>query len=311
MNTAAFTDFPLKGVIGIIDTSVDLLEKARQSKLQCVEVRADLLMTAGLSESQVFDLVNRVKRANLSCLLTLRHKDQGGTFNGAEDERVAFCLKAFEAGADIIDLEHGTASSEAMLAAGKPVILSYHNFERMLSATELDELTQRMEAQSPAAVKIIPTGQTLDDAASMLSWLDSASACRRIGFAMGEAGAYSRVTALALGSPVTYASFGEPVAPGQVAIETLLHEFQCMDMNKQTRFIAAICDIESPIKQLHSNAELAAVLQRVRASKTQAANSTDSDCVVLPFSSDDENALESIGEVLAIDEIVKVQISSS
>jgi len=191
--TKAQTAFPLHGVIGIVDSSEKQLELALESQLSCVEVRADLLKTAGLDNDALLALVSAVKSAGLACLFTLRHADQGGTFAAAETERMDICKRALDAGADIIDLEHGTESSKVLLKDSVPMILSYHNFNAMLSAEELSNLSQEMEVQAPAAIKIIPTGKSLTDAVTMLKWVAAASdQVRRIGFTMGGEGATSR-----------------------------------------------------------------------------------------------------------------------
>jgi len=246
------TAFPLSGVIGIVDSSVSQLDLAQQYGLRCVEIRADLLATtAGMPNNEVLTLIKTAKADGLACLYTLRHADQGGTFTGSEDERVERCTQALKAGADIIDLEHGTNSAKAMLENSVPMILSYHNFRRMIDAAELAELSDAMEAQAPLAVKIIPTGQSMGDAAQMMSWVgDAGGDIKRIGFAMGPDGATSRILGLTRGCPVTYASFGEPVAPGQVDINLLVERYQCMNMSTDTVVEALIGDDASVEKYI-------------------------------------------------------------
>ncbi len=247
-------EFPLSGVIGIVDTAASLLQEAVQRELQCVEIRADLLRSAGLGDEAVLTLVRDAKAAGLACLFTLRHQDQGGTFTAAETERVAFCKKALDAGADIIDLEYGTEAADEMLLSEVPVILSYHNFEGMLSQAELHELSHSMEAKKPAAVKIIPTGHSLADAATMLEWVSAASqSIQRIGFTMGSDGSYSRILTCAHGAPISYASFGEPVAPGQIDIDDMLQRYRIMDMSPQSRIVALVGGDEQVQSYLASN----------------------------------------------------------
>lgn len=219
------------------------IELALELKLRCVEVRADLLRTAGLSDDELLSVIVAAKSAGLACLYTLRHADQGGTFDAPESERVALCTEALNAGADIIDLEHGTEAASIMLQLSAPMILSYHNFQAMLNAEELTVLSSAMENQAPAAIKIIPTGYSIKDAATMLAWVGAASGnVRRIGFTMGSDGATSRVLTLAQGAPITYASFGKPVAPGQIDITRLLNRYKCMHMSSDTKIVALLGD---------------------------------------------------------------------
>ncbi len=289
-------DFPLTGVIGIVDSSVSQLELAQQFGLHCVEIRADLLHSgAGMSDNDVLTVISAAKVAGLACLYTLRHEDQGGTFNGSEDQRVARCKQALEAGADMIDLESGTDAAIDMLQSNAPLILSYHNFDSMLGATELAKLSAEMEAQTPAAVKIIPTGQSLADAAMMMAWVRGAgSEVKRIGFSMGADGALGRVLALTCGSPITYASFGAPVAPGQVDISMLIERYKCMSMTVDTRVTALIGD-DASIEQFYADQK----------SKSDSVDTTIGN-VCVAFTIADASAVEKWQKELNISEIIRL-----
>lgn len=243
MNT--LTNFPLSGVIGVVADSLDEIDLAVNHKLQCVEIRADLLLDKRLSLSELMLGIGKCREAGLSCLLTLRHPDQGGRFEGSESERIDINRQALQAGADVIDLEWGTEAATQLLSQGAPMILSYHDFHGMPDEAELSALTEKMQSGSPLAVKVVPTASTLDDAVRMLSWVaeaGSGSAIRRIGFAMGSLGACSRIMTTAFGGPVTYTSFGDPVAPGQIALEELLGLYRVMQLDVNTRLTAVVGD---------------------------------------------------------------------
>ena len=142
----------MNGVIGIIANHPNELDLALGSGLQCVEVRADLLLDAGISLSQILKLIEDSKSKGLASLMTLRHPSHGGTFSGTEDERVQINQKALEAGADLIDLEWASDASEAMVQKQAPMVISHHDFEGMLSEEELNDLTNKMEALAPRAI---------------------------------------------------------------------------------------------------------------------------------------------------------------
>jgi len=288
--TTSSTAFPLSGVIGIVDSSAQQLDLAVAFDLRCVEVRADLLRTAGLSDIELMALVASAKAKGLACLFTLRHADQGGTFNSAESERVILCKQALEAGADIVDLEHGTEASVLMLNESAPMILSYHNFKTMVDVAELASLTDAMERQAPAAIKIIPTGRTMADAATMLSWVgDAASDVRRIGFSMGIAGGVSRILTLAHGAPITYASFGEPVAPGQIDIALLLQRYHCNSMNNETNIVALIGEQEQ--------------VEAYNAEKYDSANSEHANSVFIGFDKSERVLLEQHRQTMKVRDV--------
>lgn len=235
--------FPLKGVIGVVANSADEIAMAAAKGLQCVELRADLLLDTGLTLNEVLDTIQQAKNQGLASLFTLRHPTHGGKFSGTEDDRVSINQQALAAGADIIDLEWNTDSATQMLATNAPIILSYHDFNAMPTEAELAELTEHMQSGKPLAVKVVPTASTLSDAVKMLQWVaDAENDIRRIGFAMGQTGACSRILTIAHGAPITYASFGEAVAPGQVAIDELLTNYRAMSLDSETTVIAIAAD---------------------------------------------------------------------
>ena len=289
--------FPLQGVIGIVDESASQLEQALSMGLRCVEIRADLLLHTGLKETDLLALVQQAKHAGLAALFTYRHADQGGRFDGPESQRIQLCSSALEQGADIIDLEHGTESSKHLLAQSAPVILSYHNFDRMLSLNELNTLSNAMETQQPAAVKIIPTGTDIADAALMLDWVANAkSNIRRIGFTMGEKGACSRILTIAHGSPISYASFGLPVAPGQVDISYMIDRYGCLRMSNSTKIVAVIGHADKV------DAYITTQLQQ------NSHSSLDNDATYVGFEETDKPLLEQHQATLKINDIVNLSV---
>ncbi len=219
--------FPLRGVIGIVANAASELDLAASKRLQCVEVRADLLLDSGLSLDNVMGIVQQTRARDLACLFTLRHPSHGGKFDGDERQRAEINRQALAEGADLIDLEWGTEAAEQLLSEDTPMVLSHHDFEGMPDELELTALTESMTNSNPRAIKIVPTATTPADAARILRWVaDADGVTVRIGFAMGAAGACSRVLTIAFGAPITYASFGRPVAPGQVAIDDLLELYR-------------------------------------------------------------------------------------
>lgn len=219
--------FPLRGVIGIVANAASELDIAVSKQLQCVEVRGDLLLHGGLALDDVLRVVERAQELNLACLFTLRHPSHGGKFGDTEQQRILINRQALAAGADLIDLEWGTKAAEQLLSEDVDLILSHHDFEGMIDEPELTMLTQAMSKAKPKAIKIVPTATTPADAARILRWVaDADDDIVRIGFAMGAAGACSRVLTVAFGAPITYASFGRPVAPGQVAMDDLLELYR-------------------------------------------------------------------------------------
>ena len=317
-NAVDAKQFPLNGVIGVVAESEDEIAQARQAGLSCVELRIDLLLSAGSTVTAVLDMVAKTRRTELAVLATVRHPSHGGKFDGTESERVTLCKQLVDAGANIIDVEWD--SEAATLLQNDPIdlILSYHNFESMIGATELEQLTQEVEARGARAIKVIPTAQSVDDAASILNWVeqgqntglssDSANTSERdvvrdfirIGFAMGEQGACSRVLTTAFGGAVTYASFGAPVAPGQIDFNEMLDNYQVPLLNESTRVTAVIEPNNNSVKL---NRKVATLNQEYAASQSDTYSMAN---VAIGFDKEQLEALENHKQLMRINNIIQL-----
>ena len=278
------SSFPLRGVIGIVANTVHELDLAVGKGLHCVEIRADLLLENGLSLDEVMKVVREAKRRRLASLFTLRHPSHGGKFDGDESERVSMNRQALAAGADIVDLEWDSEAATRLLSDNAPMLLSYHDFSAMPDEAALTNLTEHMTDRRPLAIKVVPTATTLADSARMLRWVEEgARDVARVGFSMGAEGACSRILTIAYGAPITYASFGAPVAPGQVAIDDLLDVYRAIDLNGGTRVVAVL------------DGSAAVVNQRLQAENQNR--------IAIPFAPQQLEELNALRDALRIDDI--------
>ncbi len=311
-------NFPLSGIIGVIANHPDEIDLARQKQLGCVELRADLLLDNGMAEQELMALIKRSKTFGLGCLFTLRHPSHGGKFTGSEQQRVMLGQQAVAAGADMIDLEWDTQAGQTVADQQLlPLILSYHNFNGMLSAEELADVTRTMERMNPAAIKIVPTAAAVADAATMLQWVAGVGSSesiqgrkiQRIGFAMGGCAAVSRILTTASGGAVTYAAFGEVVAPGQIDIDELRLCYRAAELNERTQVTAVISadDLSAePSKdtdqQKQSRKKLSLEVNKLNEQwAKQCCNQ-----IAVGFPGESASNLEPIGEVLGIKDYLTV-----
>ena len=227
-----------------------------------VEVRADLFD----SREESLELIASISKTR-PVLVTPRHSSQGGGWRGSELERAAYCLEAFDRGASLADVEHGSEAAGQLLGSGKPVLLSWHDFDGMIAPEALDRLTLDMEACGPAAIKVVPTAGRLGDAVRMLEWVAQrpAAGASRIGFAMGAAGGPSRILSLSRGAPWTYGAHGLGVAPGQLPVQQLADLYRVDQLDLETRVYGVA---GNPVKhslspQMHNPALRAAGLNAV------------------------------------------------
>ena len=137
--------------------------------------------------------------------------------------------KAIDLVADYIDVELATdASFLNNLIRNKKmtqVILSFHDFRRTPSLTELQKLFIRMIRLGADVIKIVPFAKSWEDNLTVLSLIPFAKERKQkiVAFSMGEQGKISRIVSPLLGAAWTYASLdkNKTSAPGQLTAQEL------------------------------------------------------------------------------------------
>lgn len=249
-----------------------------------VEVRADLFDSRDESLALVSALAQE-----FAVLVTPRHLSQGGSWNWSEEERASYCIDALERGASMVDVEHGTEAAAILQASGGKVLLSWHDFEGMIGADDLDELTSEMESCEPAAIKVVPTARRLADTVLMLEWVASRpqQAPARIGFAMGAHGIPGRILSLSRGAPWTYGANGPAVAPGQLPVQEMLELYRVCQLDSETRVYGVAGNPVGHSLSPHMH--------------NPSLSSAGLNAVYLPFHLDDFSELEGCWESLRLD----------
>ncbi len=238
-------DFPIRGVVGVVadNRSLSLTDGLRKV-LGGVEVRADLLLAAGLSLEVVLKTLRDLRELEMATIFTVRHRDQGGAFAASEPERLEIYERALNLGATVVDAEWGTEAARSLSRRKAPILLSHHDFKRAPGKSELDRLTRDMADSRPLGLKLVPTASSLEDAARLLEWVreGSSGTPARVGFAMGPQGVCSRILAIAYGSPLTYAGIGTRVAPGQIPVGEMIHLYRVDRLDASTRVFGVVGD---------------------------------------------------------------------
>jgi 3-dehydroquinate dehydratase/shikimate dehydrogenase len=200
-----------------------------------IEIRADHLRAE--------DLPGLIAGAPGEVLVTVRPVAEGGGFDGSEDERRRRIVAALDAGARLVDVEHGSALADlAMGDAADRVVLSHHDAPCRYDA--LEPIYREMTTTRAARLKIVPRAKRPGEADAVRRLLRLASgedrplAC----FAMGEAGAATRVLAPSWGSWATYGAAvrGRETAAGQITAEDLLGLYRALDIGSATRRFALV-----------------------------------------------------------------------
>ena len=190
------------------------------------EARLDYLGTtdqiAGLLESLPADSLSK------RVVCTLRAGRDGGCFAGAEELRLGALRLIASYGPFLLDVEYDALVGNRPLArdlqsSDARMLVSWHSLVRMPGIGVMRKRLNAMSAYSPH-IKIACMAKNTDEAVRMLElygWLGAREGPEirsLISFAMGDAGKFTRLLCMHLGSPYTYASLGRALAPGQFTL---------------------------------------------------------------------------------------------
>ena len=194
-------------------TSGDIAAAASVEALtDLYEVRIDLI-GAGWR-----DVASSLKKPWVA---TNRRKEEGGTWQGSEEERIKELLAALDLGPSIVDIELGAPSLADVVRSVKGrarCLVSYHNFEITPPLAELKDIIEKMRTAGADICKAVTLAGSAGDNATMLNLVRAFPGVDVVAFAMGQAGMLSRVLSPLAGAYFTFASVatGAESAPGQV-----------------------------------------------------------------------------------------------
>lgn len=165
--------------------------------------------------------------ARLPILFTLRTAAEGG---GAQPDtealRALLVLAAGLEGVAALDVEMALPEDlvEAVVAAahaaGKPVVLSFHDLVGTPAREAVVERLVRQQELGADVVKLACTPTSPEDVLTLLAathdYASRPGALPAITMAMGPLGVVSRLAGEAFGSVLTFGTVGAPSAPGQV-----------------------------------------------------------------------------------------------
>ncbi|MHA2061577.1 MAG: type I 3-dehydroquinate dehydratase [Candidatus Sifarchaeia archaeon] len=204
---------------------VDLIST---SELQAdfIEFRLDYL--------EVIDFVKLEKlleKMKIPFILTVRRNEEGGKFQkDKEEERKEILKRCVELRPDFIDIELSSPFLNKDLVDfvkmnEVKIIGSYHSFQDTPPIHVLSKKIDIAYRLGLDVVKIVTYANEIEDNLTILSLHSSAQMYLRemeiVAFCMGELGLISRVLCPLFGSKFTFASLGEPTAPGQISLQKM------------------------------------------------------------------------------------------
>ncbi len=203
---------------------VPILEKTYESALESskysINAGADLLELRidFIENSDPDDVKNLIKEIDFPLIATNRRREENGFFEGSESDRIEILLEAAKV-AEIVDIELGTELDHLnkIVKNSKLSIVSYHDFEKTPDEDFLLEIVDKeLELGDIAKFAVMP--KTMADTLVVLNVLSKVE--NTVAISMGDIGSYTRVVAPLFGSPLTFASYENSSAPGQLNIET-------------------------------------------------------------------------------------------
>lgn len=198
------------------ESGEDIIKSAAaaiKSGADLLEIRLDALPNQ--DPEGVSDILKQIPHPMIA---TNRMKEEGGLFQGSETDRIEVLLGAAE-WAHYVDVELQTRDKykSEIIEAAQSTIISYHNFQETPPRNELFRIARRATSEGDLA-KLAVMPRNMHDT---LIVLEVISRCENtIAISMGKLGSYTRVVAPLFGSPITYASLEDEIAPGQLDIKT-------------------------------------------------------------------------------------------
>jgi 3-dehydroquinate dehydratase/shikimate dehydrogenase len=191
-------------------------------RLQRDAVRHADLIELRLDTVRDIDVAAALSGRTAPVIVTCRSAQEGGGFQGSEEERKRVLTEAFDRGAEFVDIEASAGFADLVAREhGRRVVLSMHDFRGM--PADLIERVRDMRRTGAAVIKAAVTPSTLSDCIPLLEVSRELSGVPHVLIAMGDPGLVTRVLPSRFGSCWTYA--GERIAPGQVTASTLLERF--------------------------------------------------------------------------------------
>jgi 3-dehydroquinate dehydratase type I len=177
-------------------------------------------------------------------LVTARKKDEGGNFEGDEEERLSLLTRAVMLKADFVDIELSTDEALRKKLLNKikkygsrtKLIISHHDFNRTPSYGKLQNIFNECAGEGAHIVKIATFARSMEDNLKILKLINFAQKTNTkiIALCMGTKGKISRIMAPYFGSYLSYASLekGAESAPGQLTIEEMKKIFGILNDEK-------------------------------------------------------------------------------
>ncbi len=216
--------------IPVIQSAVDAIRQAKEAVAlgaKYIEYRFDFFENFDKLDYKLF-----AHSVDVPIIFTFRATSEGGMAVIDEEKRQQIVLSYPYYGPDYVDIEWSSDKLflkeliEKGKAAGVKFIISWHDMEKTLPLSEIEEIIEQIKrlpldfTPGNNIVKVVTTAVEFRDNINILRFCKSAQAgnFQLIAFCMGQLGILSRVLSPAMGAVFSYASVGEKTAAGQIHI---------------------------------------------------------------------------------------------
>jgi 3-dehydroquinate dehydratase/shikimate dehydrogenase len=204
----------------------DMVNAAKQCDL--IEVRLDRFAKA----PEVGELVaNKPKPVIFSC----RRRQDGGEWEGSEEERLALLRQCIISKADYVEIEMDVADQIRKFPPAKRVI-SYTNFQE--TPADIADIYAEMQSKNPDVIKLVTLARTPEEAWPLVQIL-AKPALPTVVVGLGKPGLMLTVLGRKIGAPFTYAALehGMEAYPGQPSVADLEKIYHYQAIGRSTRLI--------------------------------------------------------------------------
>lgn len=226
--------------------------KEQKDNVSCFEIRLDTFKE--MTKEKLKPLVKALEGAPF--ILTLRMKEQGGSFYGTFDERQKRLLTYLPFMPTYVDLEYNTPAAHLQeIRKDFPkikILHSYHDFEK--TEEDLNALfNMAFPSKSADCYKLATFANSSLDALRMLIFTkEMAKRITFTGICMGELGTLTRILAPVVNSRFNFCSLDPEsrTAPGQLSVSDLLRTYKVHKRSSSSQVFALI---GNPVSQSPSH----------------------------------------------------------
>jgi 3-dehydroquinate dehydratase / shikimate dehydrogenase len=232
------------------------IKEAAKRGTRLIELRLDFIAKAP-------DFKRLLAEKPCPMVATVRRREDGGRWAGAEDERRMLLRQCIVGGFDWVDLETDVADAIPRFGAVRRIV-SYHNMRE--TPADLEKIHERMCQQDADVVKLAVRAQKPSDGLRVLALMEK-PAKPTVGIAMGDVGLFTRLLGGKYGAPFTYAAFNKDrgIAPGLPSFHELTQIYHYHKINADTQVFGVLGDpvAHSLSPLIHNEAFRAAGLNAV------------------------------------------------